>query len=412
MGRSPLLALCGLLAGCAAPFDLAVERERAAWRPRRVIMNNDGNDCLDKNADEPSPRSAEELLRRRSTALLGTHVDSIFYCDGVFNLYTHQSEESELRREAPPPRVVWAEELYAKTGKDPLSVMIGFCRQHQLEIFWSMRMNDTHDSSDRHKDLLCRWKRDNPELMLGTRSKRPRYGGRRWSAVDYGKAAVRNKVLRIITDVVTRYDVDGVELDFFRHPVYFRAAAQGKPVPQAEMDKLTALLRQIRGVVDTTARQRRKPILISVRVPDSVGFCRAMGLDLRAWLEADLLDLMVGGGYLHLRPWADWAALGREYGIPVYAGLSASRLVSPSSPEGKADFRAWRGEALAAWEAGVQGIYTFNRFDPHSPLFRELGDPELLRNRPHSYTFNPGNKGHLERWVRGGPEYVVPPTRR
>ena len=35
-----------------------------------------------------------------------------------------------------------------------------------------------------------------------------------------------------------------------------------------------------------------------------------------------------------------------------------------------------RGEALNAWHAGVSGIYTFDRFDPRDPIFREPGsDP-------------------------------------
>jgi hypothetical protein len=97
--------------------------------------------------------------------------------------------------------------------------------------------------------------------------------------------------------------------------------------------------------------------------------------------------------------------------VPVYACLSASRLVSPSAPEGDADLELWRGEALRAWDAGVDGIYTFNRFDPESPLFRELGDPALLGTLPRRYEYVTGSPGALRTWVKDGAGYVVPDPR-
>ena len=41
---------------------------------------------------------------------------------------------------------------------------------------------------------------------------------------------VREKVFRIFRDVCMRYDVDGIEMDFFRHPLYFREMMLGEPV--------------------------------------------------------------------------------------------------------------------------------------------------------------------------------------
>ncbi len=67
----------------------------------------------------------------------------------------------------------------------------------------------------------------------------------------------------------------------------------------------------------------------------------------------------------------------------------------------------WRGEALRAWEAGVSWIYTFNRFDPTSSLFRELGDPKILRSLPSSEEFALGSRSQLRRWVRGGAHLLI-----
>ena len=108
-------------------------------------------------------------------------------------------------------RRIWADELIAE-GSDPLRLMIDFGHSAGMELFWSMRMNDTHDSNPSYPVLMSRWKQDHRDLMMAPEQKRFPYGGRRWSAVDYGKEEVREKVFRILRDVATRYDVDGLEL--------------------------------------------------------------------------------------------------------------------------------------------------------------------------------------------------------
>ena len=348
-------------------------RKRAAHRTRRIIMNNDGNDFSSVTPDEP--RTPETFLSKRTAPLVGSHVDSIFYCTGVFNLYTHRSEETELRA-LDETAAKYVYELI-RYGTDSLEIMTNFCHAHGLEIFWSMRMNDTHDSGN--PVLFCKWKQDHPDYLVGKRGEKFPYGANRWSSVDYGVAAVRDKVFRILADVCTRYDVDGIELDFFRHPVLFKPQMTGEPVTQEHCDQMTGLLRRIRTMTETVARKRGRPMLIAIRIPDSVGYCKAIGIDLIRWLEEDLVDIVTGGGYFHLEPWENLVALGRKYDVPVYACLVKRRIEDGGEPEAQSSLQRWRGEALNAWNAGMNGIYTFNRFDPHDPIFRELGDPELLK---------------------------------
>jgi len=120
---------------------LRAKREIAKFRTRRIIMNNDGNDFrIQSEADLENPRA---FLDKRTTPLLDSQVDSFFYCTGVFNRYSYPMGECELL----PDRFIKSElvEPMKKKGIDSLKIMTEFCHGNGKEIFWSMRMNDTHD---------------------------------------------------------------------------------------------------------------------------------------------------------------------------------------------------------------------------------------------------------------------------
>ena len=102
-------------------------RKKAAYKKRRIIMNNDGNECRNPKPDEP--KTSENFLSKRTTPLLGSHVDSIFYCTGVFNLYFHKSEESEILKHSDKYDKDWAYELIEQ-GRDVLQIMVEYCHDH------------------------------------------------------------------------------------------------------------------------------------------------------------------------------------------------------------------------------------------------------------------------------------------
>jgi hypothetical protein len=120
-------------------------------------------------------------------------------------------------------------------------------------------------------------------------------------------------------------------------------------------------------------------------VPDSVGYCRFIGLDLEQWLAEGLTDLLIVTGYTQLNPWEYSVKLGHKYGVKVYPSLDEPRVRDPEAQKARASLESYRGRSLQAWAAGMDGIYLFNFFDPKSPLWRELGDPEALRKLDRAY---------------------------
>jgi hypothetical protein len=190
---------------------------------------------------------------------------------------------------------------------------------------------------------------------------------------------------RFIEEVCQNYDIDGVELDFFRHPVFFKSTSRGEPATEEDIAAMTELLRRIRTMADKIGQKRGRPILIAVKSPDSVEYAKAIGLDLEKWMADDLFDLFIPGGYFQLDEWETNVALGHKHGVKVYASLDEPRAKDEAARAMRSTNLAYRGRAASAWAAGVDGIYLFNFFDPHSPLWRELGDVEGLTKLDKDY---------------------------
>ncbi len=412
MGRIAMLAL--FVAMCCADRAVAEEtantnqsergkamkevRKRAAHRRRRMIMNNDGNDC--RRTDPSAPKTPDTFLKQRTSPLASSHVDAIFYCTGVFNLYKHNTIEGELHKRWEGE---WTWEL-VEQGRDCLQIMIDFGHEHDMEVFWSMRMNDTHDSSI--PQLFCQWKEDHPEYLMGKKGDTFSHGAGRWSAVNYALPEVRDKVFRLLKDVATRYDVDGLELDFFRHPVYFKPQMTGDPVTQEHCDMMTELLRRVRTMTEAAALKRGRPLLIAARVPDSLGYSKAIGLDLIRWLEEDLIDMLVVSGYFHLEPWEEMVKVGHQYDVPVYPCLSDSRVQKGGAAKLRKSLECFRARAMNVWHSGADGLYMFNYFNPAGPIWRELGDSAALQKQDKVYFACVRNPRVAGRWLAGGERYL------
>lgn len=417
--RSGILLALVLASGLAVP-GLAVEpslsltqlrqqRRTLAERPRRLIMNNDGCDALYFPMEEKV--SVPAFLAKRTTPLAGTQVDCLAYCtiSSGFSNFTHDTKigtvltRSGSENGLLPTRHNVAQELI-DGGTDCLKAVVDFGHANGMEVFWSMRMNDTHDVAHRPDKpffLFPPLKVEHPEWLVGNPKDRTPCG--RWSSVDYAVPEIRELAFRYIEEVCDSYDVDGVELDFFRHLCYFKSTAMGGKASDSQRALMTDLMRRIRSMTEERGIQRGRPILVSIRVPDSVEYCRDMGFDLETWLKDGLVDLLITTCYFRLNPWEYSVQLGHKYGVQVYPCLSDSRVRGETRFR-RASLESYRGRALNAWNAGADGLHLFNSFNPNSEIWRELGDPETLATSNKLY-FVHVRDDRPERFLAGGLAY-------
>lgn len=369
------------------PADLASLREKGRRRRRRLIYNNDGCDVMEEGAGTP-----EGFLSKRFKPIVGTQVDSVFYCTGATTMFSHLAQVGETYGEFIPDgsermALLARDNVRAlkSAGHDVLALAVEFCRKNNLEVFFSHRINDIHDTFLDWE--LSRWKREHPEYLLGTREEAAKGGGVNsprhwWSALDFERPEVLDYLCRIQEDVCERYDIDGVEIDYFRSPMFFRPNLEFKPATPAQVDILTQFQRRLRVLTYRVGAKRGRPILMATRVPATPASCRHVGIDIERWLKEDLTDLLtVGGGYVPFtEPLGEIARLAHARHVPVYPTISASGMRGRDNRYGSVE--AWRGAASNMWRAGADGIYTFNLFPPGpEPRFLEMGSPETLAGR-------------------------------
>ena len=130
--------------------------------------------------------------------------------------------------------------------------VIDYSHKNKMEVFWSYRMNNPECSFVSW--ALSQRKRNHPEYIMGEKADWKKYPltdpKAWWTLSDFERAEVRDHIVRIFEDVCQRYDIDGVELDFIRHPLLFRPNLEGKPVEPRHVEMMTEMLRRIRAVTE------------------------------------------------------------------------------------------------------------------------------------------------------------------
>lgn len=354
------------------------DRRKIKKYRRRIIFNDDGEEL-----DREDAYSKEDFLRRRLKPLVRTHVDVIAYSVLEADAPVYASKVQPIYGKAHDETLgFWRKmasnlDLLIESGSCPLQIVVDFAHENNMECFGSVRMNDTHDSFI--PGWLTSWKKHHPELLVDTKGILPGFE-LYTSSQDFVNKEVRQRKLEIIREVSNRYDIDGFELDFLRHPVFFSRTLRGEPCTDDEVDIMTSLASEIRMFTEEAADRRGRPLLISARVPDNFESSKRIGLDLETWLEKDLLDILVAGAYTPFSlPVKELVNKSSKYGVPVYPCINVGSINSLADK----DFTECVRALASNWyKMGASGVQFFNL---GTPIVQKKGK-ELLRTRDRFYS--------------------------
>ena len=372
-----------------------------------IVYNNDGGDMLVYPDDQPT--TEEAFFARRLDYVKGTLVETISYCPessgfGQFTCLRAGSPLTNAFRLAGRAIRNATPQFFAQ-GVDSLVLASRFARANGRRIHVSIRMNDTHDAKGTLEDpspLFSDFKKTHPECLMGTPDAKPSVCN--WSAVDYGCTAVRDEVRTFVGEFVANYDIDGVEYDFNRHAQLFRSVAEGGKASKDELRLMTELMRDLRKKTGTKT--------VAVRTPDSVGYCRAIGIDIVRWMKEGLIDVWIAGGYFQLEPWRVNAELAHAHGVRFYASIDESRIESRAKKAvrpylyGRERFESYYARFASAMAQGCDGVYLFNC---EREALHHLGsvDPRKTQGlEKFFFATERGSGGYRPRqYLRGGDRY-------
>ena len=338
--------------------------------------------------NEPGPLTRDVIRERMIAPLMGTGA-SLWWSIGDGEVYHIETEVGEIwgtgfdlstLEERDRNRAENARHLL-QTEAGPLTVLIELCREADIELFPRVRMN-SHYGYERHSLRQGRFRRDNPHLLIGRLNEEIPASGIDWAVrngLDYAYPEVRDHKYRIITELFERFDVDGVEVDFNRHPTFFR---RGEQTQSCYM--MTDFMRRLRTRSREVESERGRPMQLAVRVPPTLEDARRIGLNVEQWMREGLVDIVTAGiGWIPfempIREFVN-AAVGCGHPVRIYGCIEGLRPT--------ADDRVVRAAAARFHRAGA-GVYLYNffRLPPawQQQMLPVLADPAALARLDKRY---------------------------
>lgn len=179
---------------------------------------------------------------------------------------------------------------YMLGGGDLLKTFTARCRERDVASFVSLRMNDGHGLEN--AGLTNAHAAHTVSIFYLENYKRWRIGPdpKDWNqhVLDWAVPEVREHKFSMIEEICRGYDIDGLEMDFMRHPSYFKPdfpAAQRREI-------MTEFTGRVRKLLDATASPGKRRWLC-IRLPAYLDGHGTLGLDVAALAAAgaDMFNL-------------------------------------------------------------------------------------------------------------------------
>jgi hypothetical protein len=141
-----------------------------------------------------------------------------------------------------------------KRGGDPITETVKWCRKNKKEAVVALPVNmlGVHSSKPTAEYPPGSWncylwpdfKTQNADCLMNPDGKTSTPFSNRFS-VDYANAKVRDKFTAIAAEIASKYDIDGIMVDFMMNPTLFGTVAQGGEAAPKERELITQMMLKI-----------------------------------------------------------------------------------------------------------------------------------------------------------------------
>jgi hypothetical protein len=346
---------------------LSGEHAAAVARPRRIVDQCDAMDVL-LLLDADIDTWLQFVFGHADTS--GSQVDAICWDIGMA-ADTYSIYPSSILPALDFPRL----QKYRDRGVDWVGRLVYGCHARGLEAFWNARISEVDlpqpwAENCGHTDERCRnaLKTAHPDWVV------PCWW---WLGLwNLASPALRAHKVAVLRELVTLYDFDGIQLDFARHIPCLPLGRQGRLRHHA-----TAYVRQVREMLLEVSRQKGRPILLAAKVPENLPGCRVDGLDIEAWAEGRLVDMLVLGSRTSTVDVPAFRALTAGSGIRLCPTFDRHHTTDGYYD---APIEYLRGVYANWWQQGADSVATFNWPCASPAAHARLGCPDWVN--PGQYT--------------------------
>ena len=355
----------------------------------RILSNDDGWIM----GTYGPPLTPDDMRDKMIAPYAGSPVDVFLWSIGGHEVYDYETEVGERFGDGyddlDPGQQRKTDNLRQMTQAHggPVTVIAALCREAGMAFFPSVRMNEHYDMEESAPNY-GRLRRDHPELCIGRPGESIPHGSLEWgirTGLNYAFPEVRTHMSNIIFELIECFDIDGIELDFMRHPAFFRLA-------EAYQYRylMTDFVYGVRTKLDEVTKKKGKQLNLAVRVPPTLADAKRIGLDTEVWLREGMVDMLIaGGGFIPFEmPIREWVRTAEGTGCKIYGCFEGLRpLLNEES---------LKALALRYWEAGVDGLYFFNYYsmsnDWKRDVLNQLADPTVLQRLDKCYELDHSNR--------------------
>ena len=375
-------------------------------RKNRMIISNDDGWIMSNMTSEVTAETIGEMM---VDTYPGSPIGGVSWCVGNSETYEYETEVGERTGDGyehfKDERTYWLHKnLYSliESSGGPLTEITRQFHEAGIDVLPSMRMNSHYDvayDAPGHG----KFRREHREWLIGQPNEyipRPTLEFAIARGVDYKFPGVREHLLGVIFELFEKFDVAGVELDYFRHPAFFR-------VEEAYSNRylMTDFIRRIRQRMDEVGEEKGKHLDLLVRVPPTLYDSKRIGLDVETWITEGLVDIVAaGGGFMPFeQPIREFVEVAEGTDCLIYGSFEALRWAL--------DEELLYALSARFWDAGVDGFYLFNYFNaPNEWKRRVLGnmvDREKLARLNKRYELDHSDRSGKE-YHSGAFRYALP----
>jgi hypothetical protein len=252
---------------------------------------------------------------------------------------------------------------------DVLKVLTDRCHEVGIKVFVSQRANSNYD-------------------FFAARPEHKNWEGEH--GLNYANPQLQAFLQDFLLYIPEHYDVDGLTIDFTRHPPFFNDAQENR------FDLMTNYLRSLRSGLDKIGQRKGKhlPLHVSFEANNWRGHtAEKSGFDVATWVNEGIVDCIMPEGrevgkYIEMCKGKKAQCWPRRGAGLHFDGtiIDVNHTFDPTPADDKHDrylevdyapLQVLSG-ALKWYEAGADGIFLFNQ-DIYTTPLRNIGYPELIR---------------------------------